>query len=64
MSDQIKNAIEEAPTEDVVPRAEVEKAKQEVARELIEEFEEILDIMYEAAKITGNIMSCWKIFFK
>jgi hypothetical protein len=35
----VKRAIENAPTEDVVPRSEVEKAKQEVAREIFEEIE-------------------------
>ena len=37
-----KNAIKGIPTEDVVPRAEVKKAKQEVAREI---FEEIMNIV-------------------
>ena len=32
----VKRAIENAPTEDVVPRSEVEKAKQEVAREIFD----------------------------
>jgi hypothetical protein len=35
----VKRAIENAPTEDVVPRSEVEKAKQKVAREILDEFE-------------------------
>ena len=34
----VKRALEEIPTEDVVPRAEVEKAKQEVASMIIEHF--------------------------
>jgi hypothetical protein len=35
----VKRAIENAPTEGVVPRSEVEKAKQEVAREIFEEID-------------------------
>ena len=35
----VKRAIENAPTEDVVPRAEVEEAKQEVAREIFTELD-------------------------
>lgn len=34
----VKRALENAPTEDVVPRGEVEKAKQEVAREILNVF--------------------------
>jgi hypothetical protein len=32
----VKNAIKNAPIEDVVPRSEIEKAKQDVAREIFE----------------------------
>lgn len=39
----VKRAIEEAPTEDVVSRSEVEQAKQEVARVIFEEFEKCFD---------------------
>jgi hypothetical protein len=39
----IYEEIKNAPTCDVVPRSEVEKAKQEVAREIIEEFEKCFD---------------------
>ena len=35
----VKNAIENAPTEDVVPRSELEKAKQEVAMEIFDAVE-------------------------
>jgi hypothetical protein len=35
--DYILNMIDNAPTEDVVPRSEVEKAKQEVARDILGE---------------------------
>ena len=39
----VKSAIENAPTEDVVPRSELEtKAKQEVAKQIFEEFEYLI----------------------
>ena len=42
----VKKAIENAPTEDVVPRSEVEKAKQDVAREIVETVEYYLKKHY------------------
>ena len=60
--DYILDMIENAPTEDVVPRSEVEKAKQEVARAMIEEFEGNIEILHQSGNITGNIMTYWEIF--
>ena len=41
--DYILEMIDKAPTADVVPRSEVEQAKQEVAREIFEEIDGILN---------------------
>lgn len=41
-------------------KAELSKAKQEVARAILEEFEDGLEIMHFRAKITGDIMFYWK----
>lgn len=81
----VKRAIEEALTEDVVPRAEVEelnwqlerergyieflktnllKAKQDVAREMLEEFESTIEMLHQSANVTGDIMVYWKTFKK
>ena len=42
LKEMFKQMIDNAPTADVVPRSEVEKAKQEVAREIFEEFDKLI----------------------
>jgi CRISPR/Cas system CSM-associated protein Csm2 small subunit len=42
---QVGDAIMNCPTEDVVPRSEIEKAKQETFDEAIEKIENIMDLV-------------------
>ena len=50
-----KSKIQECPIQD-----EVEKAKQEVARELIKEFDGSLELLHQCANVAGNIMTYWE----
>lgn len=43
VADMIEDCIDNAPTADVVPKSEVEKAKQDVVREIFEEIKRTLD---------------------
>lgn len=56
----VKRAIMNAPTEDVVPRSELEKAKQEVAEQIVAEISKRFEVLLKDYPCEGDLISAKK----